>query len=223
LPAVYERVSGGLGARCRQLFYGLRPFILEETGRDTIDDQYIMYGLIPDYIAEHPEQCADWLVFFDDRGHLIEPHTKRVVGLGTRNVREYMNSWHDPSVSDFFLAPPNIVTSGPAGCYDAILYIEKEGFTELFEAARLPERFDIGLASNKGTSVVASRELAEKYAAAHGIPIFVLHDFDYNGFEIANASAPKSEASALRCFSGSQSRQIGTIVRSRSGLFMRPL
>jgi Topoisomerase 6 subunit A/Spo11, Toprim domain len=184
LPAVYERVSGGLGARCRQLFYGLRPCILAETDRNEIDDAYIMYTLIPDFIAENPVLCADWIVFYDDRGHLLEPHTKKVVGLGTRNVRDYLESWHSPSVSGFFLALPSVDTAGPAGRYGAILFTEKEGFNELFQAAQLPERFDLCLASTKGTSVTAARELFEE-AGTHGIPIFALHDLDYNGFEIA--------------------------------------
>ena len=115
LPAVYERVSGGLGARCRQLFYGLRPYILAETDRDEIDDAYVMYQLIPDFIAENPGLCTDWVVFFDDRGHLIEPHSGRIVGLGTRNVRDYCRGWRKPIISGFELAPPQIGTSRASG------------------------------------------------------------------------------------------------------------
>jgi hypothetical protein len=184
LPAVYDRVSGGLGARCRQLFYGLRPHILAETDRDEIDDAYVMYQLIPDFIAENPVLCRDWIVFFDDRGHLLEPHTKKVIGLGTRNVRDYCGGWRKPSIWGFELAPPQIATAGPAGRYGAILFTEKEGFNELFQAVGLPERFDLCLASTKGTSVTAARELFELAGRNH-VPIFALHDFDYNGFEIA--------------------------------------
>lgn len=79
--------------------------------------------------------------------------------------------------------PPDVTTYGPAGRYSAILFCEKEGFTEIFQAAKLPERFDIALASTKGTSVTAARELFE-LSALLGIPVFALTDLDYNGFEI---------------------------------------
>ena len=36
--------------------------------------------------------AADWDVVYDDRGHFTEPHTKRVIGLGTLNVRDLSQS-----------------------------------------------------------------------------------------------------------------------------------
>jgi hypothetical protein len=188
LPAAYARASGDLGARSRQIYYQLRPIVLEETGRDSLDSQYVEQQLIPDFIAEHPEIAAGWTVFYDDRGHLIEPHTRTTIGLGTKNVREYCAGWHAPIIKEFELSEPGVITHGPQGRYSAILFCEKEGFTEIFQAAQLPERYDIALASTKGTSVTACRELFEKLTRLAdrlgGIPIFCLHDFDYNGFEI---------------------------------------
>jgi DNA topoisomerase VI subunit B len=92
LPKAYKKASGGVGARSRQIFYQLRPLVLKDTGRDTLDSPYIEQQLIPDFIAENPEICAGWIVFYDDRGHLIEPHTGKVIGLGTKNVRDYCRS-----------------------------------------------------------------------------------------------------------------------------------
>jgi DNA topoisomerase VI subunit B len=184
LPAAYAAAAGDVGAICRQIFYKLRPLVLPDTGKDTLDGPYVMYTLIPDFITENPDVCADWTVFYDDRGHLHEPHTDEVIGLGTRNVRDYCSRWLKPIVSGFELSPPTVSTRGPTLRYGAILFCEKEGFTELFQKAKLPERFDLALASTKGTSVTACRELFE-HAGRLGIPIFCLHDFDYNGFEIA--------------------------------------
>ena len=59
--------------------------------------------------------------------------------------------------------PPSIVlnrrfpTSGPRNRFGAILFIEKEGFKPLLDAARIAERFDIAIMSTKGMSVTASR------------------------------------------------------------------
>jgi hypothetical protein len=184
LADVYPETAGEVGARSRQLFYALRPLVLADTGQDTLEQDYIVYTLIPEFIAENPELCAAWTVFYDDRGHLIEPHTGEIIGLGTRNVRDYWQGWGRPVASGFEVSPPTVATCGPIGRYSAILFCEKEGFTELFQAVRLPERFDLALASTKGTSVTAARELFEM-AGRYDIPIFALHDFDYNGFEIA--------------------------------------
>jgi DNA topoisomerase VI subunit A len=65
-----------------------------------------------------------------------------------------------------------------------VLFIEKEGFTPVLEAARLPERFDIALMSTKGMSVTAARMLVDELCGRLGLKLFVLHDFDITGFSI---------------------------------------
>jgi hypothetical protein len=64
------------------------------------------------------------------------------------------------------------------------MFIEKEGFLPLFRAAKLAERYDIAIMSTKGMPVVACRHLADVLCGEHGIPLFVLHDFDKAGFSI---------------------------------------
>lgn len=105
LPKAYEKASGDIGARSRQIFYQLRPLVLKDTGRETLDSPYIEQQLIPDFIAKHPEICAGWIVFYDDRGHLIEPHTGKIIGLGTKNVRDYCSSWGSLILHDLEISP----------------------------------------------------------------------------------------------------------------------
>ena len=64
------------------MMYAARGKIQERTGK-SLDDQYFTQTLLPDFMAENPSTTADWKVVFDARGHLIEPHTKRCVPLGT--------------------------------------------------------------------------------------------------------------------------------------------
>src|SRR5262249_17346293 len=45
----------------------------------------------------------------------------------------------------------------PGHRYQAVLYIEKEGFEPLLKDARIPERFDVAVLSCKGQSVVAAQ------------------------------------------------------------------
>ena len=59
-----------------------------------------------------------------------------------------------------------------------MLYIEKEGFDPIFEAAGISERFDIAPMSSKGMSVTAGAHAGRGALRAAGLPLFILHDFD---------------------------------------------
>jgi DNA topoisomerase VI subunit B len=172
--------NGTLPANARQIMYAARPKVQEATGK-LLDDQYFIQTLLPDYIAEHE---VEWDVAFDDRGHFIEPHGGQEIGLGTLNVRRYLNGLHAPRVTDGEYVGTKVSTHGPQGNYGAVLFIEKEGFLPLLEHVGLGDRFDIAIMSTKGMSVVASRQLAERLCSERGIPLYILHDFDKAGFAI---------------------------------------
>jgi hypothetical protein len=143
-------------------------------------------------LNENSRQTADWDIAYDDRGHFTEPHTGRTIGLGTWSVRDYLNRVHDMKLQAAALAPAQIITCGPHGSFGALFYIEKEGFLPLFEQVQLANRFDIGILSNKGLSVTASRKLADEICHAYKIPLLVLHDFDKSGFSILGTFTQRS-------------------------------
>ena len=172
-----------LPAKARQIMYQARPQILELTGLTTFSDKYFTQQLLPDYLQDYPNETADWDVVYDARGNLTEPHTGRTVPLGTVEVRGYLglrpNHPKRPQLATNGLYP----TSGPENRYRNILFVEKEGFDELFEAVQLSERYDVAPMSTKGMSVVAARALLDQVAPLVD-HIFVLHDFDISGFSI---------------------------------------
>jgi hypothetical protein len=171
-----------LPATARQVFYVARPLLQDRTEKPLIYS-YFSQTLLPNYIKKH-DKAADWDVVYDDRGHFVEPHTKRVVGLGTLNVRHYLSRVSPMTMREAGFNPAVIETYGPDGSFGALLYVEKEGFMPLFERVRLAERFDIGIMSSKGMSVTAARTLAEGICSVHGIPLLTLHDFDRPGIII---------------------------------------
>ena len=173
--------NGTLPALARQIMYQARPFIQEKMGGQQLSDQYFCQQLLPDYMEEHE---VDWDVGYDDRGHLIEPHTGRTIGLGTISVRDYLAELGEPELTEPGFAPGETMTQGPDGCFGAVLFIEKEGFLPLFEAVHLAERFDLAIMSTKGMSNTAARKLVDEMCGERGIPLFVLHDFDKSGFSI---------------------------------------
>lgn len=183
LPDAYMKAStnGTLPANARQVYYAARGPILEITGKDSLDAQYLCQTVLVDYIEEHD---LNWDIVWDDRGHFIEPHTERTIGLGTLAVRRYLAANRTPALIKPGFAPARIDTYGPQGRYAGVMFIEKEGFSPLIKATRLAERRDIAIMSSKGMSVTAARMLADGLCGRYGIPLFVLHDFDIAAFSI---------------------------------------
>ena len=170
--------NGSLPATARQIFYVARPLIEEQTDKPLLYS-YFSQTLLPNYIEEHG---CDWDVVYDDRGHFLEPHTKRVIGLGTLSVRTYLSHVDQLELEEADFAPAGVKTYGPNGSFGAVLFVEKEGFLPLFERVKLAQRYDIAVMSSKGMSVTAARALVDEICA--DIPLLVLHDFDSAGIII---------------------------------------
>src|SRR5262249_19148679 len=186
----YMKASGGgrLPAEARQIMYAARGPVIELTGKATPwkHSSYFIQKLLPDYMESHPETTKDWDVVFDARGHLVEPHTKRRIDLGTVAVRNYIREGNGGSRDgDMIVVPHDFETCGPENRYRFALFVEKEGFNHLWEAVRLVERFDIAIMSTKGMSVTAARTLVEKLSEKD-VTILVLRDFDKAGFSIVH-------------------------------------
>ncbi len=62
--------GGTLPVSARQMFYAVRPKVLESTGRSSLDSMYFAQRVLPDYIADHPDETAEWDIVYDARGHL---------------------------------------------------------------------------------------------------------------------------------------------------------
>ena len=186
LPAVYALVSGNgdYPALARQIFYGLRKPVLDElTDKPDLDSVYITQTLLPNFMEENPDICADWDVAFDARGHFSEPHTGKTFGIGTLEVREYLDTFSMPSGLQDEAPQLSALfpTVGPAGRFRNILFIEKEGFLPLLHKAEISTRFDLAIMSTKGLSTTSARRLMESMP---GVRFLTLHDFDKAGFSI---------------------------------------
>jgi DNA topoisomerase VI subunit B len=157
---------GSLPTTARQVMYKARPMILELTGgRFYKNSDSFTQRDLPDFMAAYPELTQGWDVLYDPRGNFLEPHSSNAVPLGTKRVREYLDGLD------------------PRNCYQYALFIEKEGFSSLFQQFRLQEKWDIALMSTKGMSNTASRQLIEGLTGK-GVTILVAHDFDRSGFSI---------------------------------------
>jgi hypothetical protein len=181
----YRIASGGgaYPATARQVMYAARPAILAATGESKLDDRYFTQVLLPDYIDANPRETRDWDVVYDARGTFAEPHTGHEVRIGTIGVREYLGDRPPLSPAVALTRSAHYPTRGPRHRYQAILFIEKEGFGPLFEKARIAERFDVAIMSTKGMSTTAARALLDRLAPEIE-RVLVLHDLDVAGFSI---------------------------------------
>ena len=170
-----------LPANARQIFYQARPMIMALTDDKELNYNYFSQTLLPDYIEENG---LDWDVVYDARGHFEEPHTSRDMGCSTIEVRDYLDAMKPPEVIDANFASASVDVIGPERrlCRRPVL---REG--------RLRPAVQIGRPRQplrphahflKGVSVTAMRRLIDDMCGDHGLPLFVLHDFDVAGFTI---------------------------------------
>ena len=174
----------------RQFYYACREQFRELTGRP-IKYDYFAGTLLVQYINRHPE-TDHWKITADARGTLTIPncgHEERIP-CGTLQMDEHLSDVDaevDPYDVEITL-PIEWPSVAPGHRYQGVLYIEKEGFEPLLEETRIAERYDLAILSNKGQSVVAARKFIDQVCRADGgVPLFVVHDFDKSGFEIAAA------------------------------------
>lgn len=189
METAYMRASSGgkLVANARQIMYAARPLVMAICGEFYKNSSSFTQGILPKYLRENPGETAGWHVVYDARGKFIEPHTKKRVDLGTVEVRQYVRGWKSSGFKpgeDLNLGF-KVATRGPADRYKWALFLEKEGFNELFKQVGLANQYDIAIMSTKGMSVTASRELIDRLSS-RGVTTLVARDFDKSGFSIVN-------------------------------------
>ncbi len=196
LPAAYQKASGGgkFTVAKRQMYYAAREALKEATGRD-VGASYFSQTLLVQYLNQNPH--LNWKITADPRGTLVIPNTAHEVRIpvGTIAIDRYLKGRHELDAEEFGDIPIQWPSNAEGQRYAAVLYIEKEGFEPLMQEAKLAERFDLAILSCKGQSVVAARKFVDHVCRRDGgVPLFIVHDFDKYGFEIAQCLTEVSGA-----------------------------
>jgi hypothetical protein len=170
LEEAWRHTTGGgrLPVGVRRLFYAVRSRLHRVTDKRFNPDsgyKYFSQTLLPEYQAQREAEGKGRLegIYYDPRGKLHEAHSGRSVDLGTREVEAYA-------------FPPYV--------FNKLLYVEKKGQFPLLKAAKLMERYDMGIVTGEGFSTVAARTLVQTAQKDEKYQIFVLHDADYPGYNI---------------------------------------
>ena len=145
----------------RQLYYAVRPYVIQETGKEP-DYDYFCRDLIGGYEAKHGDIP---LMYRDERGTLYHPHRGEEISLGTIAVENYRK---------------------PAWTFNKVLYIEKEGFFNVLKERKIPEKYDMALLTSKGYASRAVKDLLDALGenSEQEITFFCIHDADAYGTTI---------------------------------------
>ena len=199
LPDAYEHASGNrrYTVSKRQMYYASREHFFRETGR-RITAAYFSSTILVQYMNRHLSETASWKITADPRGKLTIANTAHNVSIpcGTIAIDKHLIDAARPI--DPLEEPPTVPIEWPSLAggkrYQAVLYIEKEGFEPVLNEAKIAERFDLAILSCKGQSVVAARKFADHVCrCAGGVPLLIVHDFDKSGFEIGKCLTEVSE------------------------------
>jgi DNA topoisomerase VI subunit A len=151
---------GRLPANVRNLFYKVRDAIQKYTPKE-LNYTYFSQDILIKYWQEFGR---DKLIYNDPRGVLYEPHSEKEVQLGTFSVDKYIFPDHQ---------------------FNKILYIEKKGLWHTIKAGGLHKKYDMAVIGGEGYASEAIRILLEKAQVGQDYTIFVLHDADPDGYNIA--------------------------------------
>ena len=176
LDDAIEKASGGgqYPYSLRQLFYAVRPYMLEELGKEP--DYTYFANVITDVEAERGDDLPG--IYRDPRGVLYHPHTGEEIPLGTLAVREYRR---------------------PDWTFNKILYSEKEGFFSILKGIQWPERNDCALMTSKGFASRAARDVIDLIGETQEeIYFFCIHDADASGTKIFESLTEATRARGKR-------------------------
>lgn len=164
---------GRLPYSARTLYYQVRPRIQEYTDEE-LDYNYFTPQLETEYQDIYGPLDG---LYHEPAGKMIEPHTERIIPLGTLEVESYRI---------------------PEYRYNKILYVEKMGLAKVIQAVRIPERYDLAIMAGKGYATRASKALIDMTENISDIVVCVLHDADVDGVEIVRTLQEETRTASAR-------------------------
>jgi hypothetical protein len=151
----------------RNLYYTVRDMVQAIT-EDKLEWEWFQ-KIVTKYEHKHGEIPG---MYCDPRGYLIEPHTGKMIPLGTREVDAY---------------------NMPELLYDKIMYVEKKGEQPLFQAAKLAEKYDLAIVCAEGYASRAAKALLSAAKSEQNMTLLSLHDADPYGYNIARTLREATE------------------------------
>lgn len=157
----------------RQLFYAMRPLLMQTFGKEPSYDTFA--GYLTEYEAAYGDIPG---MYRDPRGTVYHPHSGIEIPLGTLAVEAYQR---------------------PEWTFNKVLYSEKEGLFAILKAERWAEKHDCLLLTSKGQANRAAKDLIDLLGDGdEALTFFCIHDADAAGTMIYQALQGATGARAGR-------------------------
>lgn len=157
----------------RQLYYVVRPFVMEEIQEE------LTYDYFNTILTAYERKNGDIKgIYRDNRGSLFTPHTGETIPMGTLSVEQYRR---------------------PEYMFNKILYIEKEGVFEILKDVKFPERYDCALITSKGYASRAIKDLLDLLGESEEeLEVYCIHDCDKAGTMIYQTLVEETKSRSAR-------------------------
>lgn len=161
----------------RDLYYAIRPAYNRMDVRaskrgEELEFNYFAQNLIPAFRRDvHDLPMVDYKA----RGTLYDPHSDTETPIGDKELRDW---------------------TFPPWTFNKLLFIEKEGVWETLKQVGgidFAKRWDMAIICSEGFSTTAVRKLMARAQQAEGYQLFVWHDADPAGYNIARTLAEETK------------------------------
>lgn len=165
--------NGQLRYSLRQLYYAIRPYVMESTGGE------LNYNHFCRVISKHEAAEGELAgIYRDPRGVIYQPHVHTTTPVGTISVEGFERQ---------------------AWLFNKVIYCEKEGLFEVLKQARFPDRYDCVLLSSKGFASRAVKDLLDLIGEMdEETHFYCIHDADGPGTLIYETLVGSTIARAAR-------------------------
>ncbi|MCX5804344.1 MAG: hypothetical protein NTU69_12600 [Proteobacteria bacterium] len=183
--------------KARQVFYALRKIINNLYGITLNGESgqgILTQVVLTDFYKKYP--WLEDLVFLERRGYYIDPVGWKEIPLGTQEINEFLDGMPKECSANIIggeYRPAEISFDIPYELeISQVLFIEKQGFNEIFKRSKIMEELRLGIISGQGYGTRALKRLIQIFIN-RGIVCYSLHDCDLSGYCIGNKLSKGSQ------------------------------
>lgn len=171
----------------RQVFYAVRKLVInnhniELDGKK--DFPIFTQVVITEMFKRYPE--LEDIIYFERRGFYLDIESGEEVPMNTQRVNEFSNALTGRNNCSVDMVQGRYTPSNQRREYpyelavSSVLFIEKQGFTEVFKKSGILDELNLGLISSQGFGTRAIKKMMQDFIA-RGIKVYCLTDGDIPG------------------------------------------
>jgi hypothetical protein len=179
--------DGQYTTTARQVFYAIRKLVINDYGivlDGRTDFSTLTQVVITTMFERHPE--LEDRIYFERRGFYLDIETGEEIPMNTQRVNEFSNTLTGRNRCNVDMVPGRYSPAKQTFNYpyelavSSVLFVEKQGFTEVFKKSGILDELNLGLISSQGFGTRAIKKMIQDFIA-RGINVYALTDCDLAG------------------------------------------